>query len=89
MSGWRCDVSSTLLTRLADCIHVQCENFQKVGAFKYRGALNAVKRYQESHPNEKTIFVTHSSGNHAQVLYLGSVALLLSIIKASNLFKCR
>ncbi|TYZ59274.1 hypothetical protein PybrP1_007631 [[Pythium] brassicae (nom. inval.)] len=49
-----------------------CENFQKVGAFKYRGALNAVKSYQESHPGVKTTFVTHSSGNHAQGVALAA-----------------
>ena len=46
----------------------KCENLQKIGAFKYRGALNAVKKYQEQHSGEDTpTFVTHSSGNHAQV----------------------
>jgi threonine dehydratase len=46
-----------------------------VGAFKYRGALNAVKKFLEEQPKgEKraTTFVTHSSGNHAQALALAA-----------------
>ena len=44
-------------------IFFKCENFQKVGAFKYRGATNAVLSLAE---NEATKGVaTHSSGNHA------------------------
>ena len=44
----------------------KCENFQKVGAFKARGATNAVFSLEES----QTIHgvATHSSGNHAQAL---------------------
>lgn len=38
-----------------------------MGAFKYRGALNAIKKRLEQHPGEQLTFVTHSSGNHAQV----------------------
>ncbi|KAF4322674.1 hypothetical protein BBO99_00002740 [Phytophthora kernoviae] len=54
----------------------KCENFQKVGAFKYRGALNAVKKFlqekQQSGDKGDTTFVTHSSGNHAQALALAA-----------------
>ncbi|KAG6971963.1 hypothetical protein JG688_00004209 [Phytophthora aleatoria] len=51
----------------------KCENFQKVGAFKYRGALNAVKKsLQEKGEKGDTTFVTHSSGNHAQALSLAA-----------------
>jgi threonine dehydratase len=44
----------------------KCENFQKVGAFKARGATNAIFSLEES----ETILgvCTHSSGNHAQAL---------------------
>ncbi|KAG3113110.1 hypothetical protein PI124_g10274 [Phytophthora idaei] len=48
----------------------KCENFQKVGAFKYRGALNAVKKSLQEKGD--TTFVTHSSGNHAQALSLAA-----------------
>lgn len=44
----------------------KCENFQKIGAFKIRGAMNAVL----SLPGDKLSkgVATHSSGNHAQAL---------------------
>ncbi|HSG68649.1 MAG TPA: pyridoxal-phosphate dependent enzyme [Bacteroidales bacterium] len=44
----------------------KCENFQKAGAFKSRGACNAVFSLDESQL-EKGV-CTHSSGNHAQAL---------------------
>ena len=42
----------------------KCENFQKVGAFKFRGATNAVLQLSES--ERKLGVATHSSGNFAQ-----------------------
>ncbi len=51
-------------------IYFKCENFQKVGAFKFRGATNAVLSLSE---NELAKGVaTHSSGNHAQALALAA-----------------
>jgi threonine dehydratase len=48
----------------------KCENFQKVGAFKFRGATNAVLSL---HPDELRKGVgTHSSGNHAAALALAA-----------------
>lgn len=44
----------------------KCENFQKTGAFKFRGAINAVSRLSES--DRAHGVVTHSSGNHAAAL---------------------
>ncbi len=44
----------------------KCENFQKAGAFKSRGAVNAV--FSLSPEKLKTGVATHSSGNHAQAL---------------------
>jgi threonine dehydratase len=44
----------------------KCENFQKVGAFKARGAMNAVLSLSEAE-RERGV-ATHSSGNHAQAL---------------------
>ncbi len=41
----------------------KCENFQKVGAFKARGAVNALFSLQEKELNQGV--ATHSSGNHA------------------------
>jgi threonine dehydratase len=45
----------------------KCENLQRTGAFKARGAVNAVAFLQETTP-ELAVFVTHSSGNHGQAL---------------------
>lgn len=51
-------------------IFFKCENFQKVGAFKMRGAINAILSHR---PEERTNgFATHSSGNHAQAVALAS-----------------
>src|SRR5467141_2620032 len=44
----------------------KCENFQKVGAFKARGATNAVFMLDEA--TAKRGVATHSSGNHAAAL---------------------
>lgn len=48
----------------------KCENFQKVGAFKFRGATNAVRLL--SHEELKKGVTTHSSGNHAAALSLAA-----------------
>jgi len=48
----------------------KCENFQKVGAFKFRGACNAVR--QLSRQDLSRGVVTHSSGNHAAALALAA-----------------
>ena len=45
-------------------VYFKCENFQKVGAFKTRGAANKLLKLD---PSIKTV-CTHSSGNHAQAL---------------------
>lgn len=48
----------------------KCENFQKIGAFKIRGAVNAVQQLTD---DERARGVaTHSSGNHAQALALAA-----------------
>lgn len=47
-------------------IYFKCENFQKIGAFKARGGLNAVLQLT---PDElRNGVTTHSSGNHAQAI---------------------
>ena len=62
--------SSTLNQRSGRELFFKCENLQKVGAFKFRGACNAVLRL----PAEVAArgVVTHSSGNHAQALALAA-----------------
>jgi len=48
----------------------KCENFQKVGAFKFRGASNAV--FSLSGEEAQKGVATHSSGNHAAALALAA-----------------
>jgi threonine dehydratase len=48
------------------CLFFKCENFQRTGSFKIRGATNAVFSLSES--EAKHGVVTHSSGNHAAAL---------------------
>ncbi len=48
----------------------KCENFQKVGAFKMRGATNAVLSLNDDEASRGV--ATHSSGNHAQALALAA-----------------
>lgn len=48
----------------------KCENFQKVGAFKFRGACNAV--FSLSDAEARKGVATHSSGNHAAALALAA-----------------
>ena len=47
-------------------IFFKCENFQKIGAFKARGGLNAILSLSEA--QLKNGVATHSSGNHAQAI---------------------
>ncbi len=64
-------LSSIRLNRMFGCnLYFKCENFQKVGAFKFRGALNAVSLLSDEE-RQKGV-VTHSSGNHAQALSLAA-----------------
>lgn len=51
-------------------VFFKCENFQKVGAFKYRGATNAVLSLAENEASKGV--ATHSSGNHAAALALAA-----------------
>lgn len=51
-------------------VFFKCENFQKVGAFKFRGACNAVMNLSDD--DAARAVVTHSSGNHAQALALAA-----------------
>ncbi len=62
-------ITSRYLNRKVNAeVFLKCENFQRVGAFKFRGAFNAMDRLS---PEEKRRgVVTHSSGNHAQAVAL-------------------
>src|ERR1035437_2589120 len=72
-------MKSQQLNELFNCeLFFKCENFQKVGAFKFRGATNAV--LSMSAEERLRGVVTHSSGNHAAALAL---AARMNGIKAS------
>ena len=58
--------SRTLDDELGARVFFKCENLQKVGAFKTRGALNAVLSLDEAEATRGV--VAHSSGNHAAAL---------------------
>jgi len=64
-------MTSSTLNQLLDCqCFFKCENFQKVGAFKFRGAINTL--LQLSPEERERGVITHSSGNHAQALALAA-----------------
>ncbi|WP_246277477.1 threonine ammonia-lyase [Winogradskyella ursingii] len=64
-------LTSQLLNEKAGCnLFFKCENFQKMGAFKMRGATNAILSLSEGE-RQKGV-VTHSSGNFAQAVSLAA-----------------
>ena len=64
-------LTSNLLNEIVACnIFFKCENFQKMGAFKMRGAMNAILNLSEEQKAKGV--VTHSSGNFAQALSLAA-----------------
>lgn len=60
-------MTSTAIDNIAGCrIFFKCENFQKIGAFKARGAINAALQIPKEFRSKG--IATHSSGNHAQAI---------------------
>jgi threonine dehydratase len=71
--------TSSMLNDLSGAdLFFKCENFQRMGAFKMRGAVYAILKLSEEHKQKGV--VTHSSGNFAQAL---SLAAKLTGIKAT------
>jgi threonine dehydratase len=62
--------SRTIDALTGGAIFFKCENLQRVGAFKFRGAANAVFGLDEEEARRGV--ATHSSGNHAQALALAA-----------------
>lgn len=64
-------MTSHSVNEITGCqVFFKCENFQKVGAFKMRGAGNMIMGFR---PEERVNgFATHSSGNHAQAVALAA-----------------
>ncbi len=64
-------LQSSLLNDLTGCeVFFKCENFQKMGAFKMRGALHAISNLSEE--QRRNGVVTHSSGNFGQAVALAA-----------------
>jgi threonine dehydratase len=64
-----------MTSRLVDAavgaqVHFKCENFQRAGAFKFRGAYNALSRFSDA--QKRRGVVAFSSGNHAQAVALAA-----------------
>jgi threonine dehydratase len=62
--------SRTLNDELGAEVFFKCENFQRMGAFKFRGAFSALSRFDER--QRRAGVVTFSSGNHAQAIALAA-----------------
>ncbi len=60
--------SRSLDDQCGNAVFLKCENFQKMGAFKFRGAYNAISRL--SNEQKRKGVLTYSSGNHAQAVAL-------------------
>src|SRR5215471_18847022 len=62
--------SSTADAMTGARLFFKCENFQRMGAFKFRGAYNAISQFT---PQQKAAgVITFSSGNHAQAIALSA-----------------
>ncbi|AUT97276.1 threo-3-hydroxy-L-aspartate ammonia-lyase [Citrobacter europaeus] len=62
--------SRTVNEEFAAEVFFKCENFQRMGAFKFRGAMNALRQFT---PEQRAAgVVTFSSGNHAQAIALSA-----------------
>ena len=60
--------SRTLNQRVRAEVYFKCENLQRIGAFKFRGAFNSISKLTET--EKKRGVITYSSGNHAQAVAL-------------------
>jgi threonine dehydratase len=65
--------SRTIDARTGAEVFFKCENLQRAGAFKFRGAYNALSRFSDD--QKKRGVVTFSSGNHAQAIALAGQVL--------------
>lgn len=60
----------TLNERVGAEVFLKCENLQRVGAFKFRGAFNAISQLNEAQRRQGVL--AYSSGNHAQAVALAA-----------------
>ncbi|WP_323118405.1 threo-3-hydroxy-L-aspartate ammonia-lyase [Burkholderia alba] len=62
--------SRTADARTGASLFFKCENFQRMGAFKFRGAYNAISHFDAE--QRRAGVITYSSGNHAQAIALAA-----------------
>lgn len=62
--------SATIERELGVELFFKCENFQRIGAFKFRGAFNALSRFTAA--QRRAGVIAYSSGNHAQAVALAA-----------------
>jgi threo-3-hydroxy-L-aspartate ammonia-lyase len=76
--------SKALDSRTGASVFLKCENFQRIGAFKFRGAMNAVLQLTDA--QRKAGVITHSSGNHAQAVALAGqlVGIPVTVVMPRN-----
>jgi threonine dehydratase len=70
--------SSTIDARLGAQLFFKCENFQRMGAFKFRGGYNALARFTPEQRRRGAI--AFSSGNHAQAIALAAKLLQMPAV---------
>ena len=78
-------LTSSYINELTEAeVYFKCENFQKMGAFKMRGAANAILKLSDEQKSKGV--VTHSSGNHAQAISLAAkkIGIKAYIVMPSN-----
>ena len=78
-------LSSRLINKMVGAkVYFKCENFQRTGAYKMRGATNAIMLLSDEQKQKGV--VTHSSGNFAQALSLAaqSLGVKATIIMPTN-----
>jgi threonine dehydratase len=62
--------SASLNAQLQAQVFIKCENFQRMGAFKFRGGFNALAKLSQA--QRQAGVVAYSSGNHAQAVALSA-----------------
>ena len=70
--------SRTANEQLGASVFFKCENFQRMGAFKFRGAFNALSRFSAA--QRQAGVITFSSGNHAQAVALSARLLTMPAV---------
>jgi threonine dehydratase len=78
-------LTSSTINRITQAeVFFKCENFQRTGSFKFRGAYNALSQLSEAQKQQGVI--TYSSGNHAQAIALSGQLLDLptTIVMSSD-----